>query len=60
MTKLKAPLAIFDTPDKLPFEAEVPIHLLDLGSYILLDYKAAHAFLYAYKDNTDTYNAYRR
>lgn len=60
MTKLQAPKAIFDTPDKLPFEAELPAHLLVLGLHVPLNYKVAHTFLYAYKDNTDTYNAYRR
>lgn len=59
-TKKALPLAIFDTPDKLHQEAKAPAHLRHLGEYVLTDYPCAHAFVYAYKDNTDTYNAYRR
>lgn len=60
MIKTFAPQAIFDTPEKLAFEAITPAHLLKVHACVLTDYKCAHAFLYAYKDNTDTYNAYRR
>ena len=54
------PLPIFDTPDKLPFDAVTPDHLSKIGDHYDTDYKLSHAFLYAYKGNTDTYNAYRR
>ena len=54
------PIAIFDTPEKLPFEMLIPPYFINSDPYIAHDYKCAHAFLYAYKDNTATYNAYRR
>lgn len=54
------PLPIFDVPDKLSFDANVPDHLSEISDHYENDYKCAHSFLYAYKENTDTYNAYRR
>ena len=58
--KIPLPSAIFDTPALLLFEAQLPKHYQNHLDFCLIDYKCAHAFLYAYKDNTATYNAYRR
>ena len=60
MDKHLNPLAIFDTPDKLLFDACLPKHYQESQNFYIHDYKCAHTFLYAYKDNTNTFNAYRR
>lgn len=59
MKNIPSPFPIFDTNEKLSFEASLPKHLLSLKEYEK-DYKGAHAFLYAYKSNKPTFNAYRR
>jgi len=56
----KAPITpIFDTAEHLEFNASLPQHLKPYQSFER-DYLGAHAFLYAYKDNKATFNAYRR
>ena len=52
-------LPIFDTAENLTFEAAFPAYLKGYGKY-KKDYFGAHSFLYAYKDNAATFNAYRR
>jgi len=52
-------LPIFDTAEHLEFDAALPQHLTSYQSFER-DYLGAHAFLYAYKDNKATFNAYRR
>ncbi len=52
-------LPIFDTAEHLEFNATLPPHLKEYKSF-KRDYLGAHAFLYAYKDNRATFNAYRR
>ncbi len=52
-------LPIFDTAEHLEFNAVLPQHLKSYQSFEC-DYLGAHAFLYAYKDNKATFNAYRR
>lgn len=59
MTKNSPILPIFDTTENLTFEATFPIYLKGYGKY-KKDYFGAHSFLYAYKDNVATFNAYRR
>ena len=53
-------LALFDTAKHCSFHDAPPDHIDVTQAYCSLDFKAAHAFLYAYKDNQATYNAYRR
>lgn len=50
---------IFDTSANLEFNAELPKYLNDYQAFER-DYLGAHSFLYAYKDNKATFNAYRR
>ena len=50
---------IFDTAEHLEFNAALPQHLKSYRSF-KRDYLGAHAFLYAYRDNKATFNAYRR
>lgn len=57
---MKAPRPLFDTADAMGFEPILPSYLQDSSPYIHSDFSCAHAFLHAYKDNTATYNAYRR
>ena len=52
-------LAIFDVAECLEFNTTLPKYLKSYQSFER-DYLAAHAFLYAYKDNKATFNAYRR
>lgn len=52
-------LPIFDTSEYLDFESALPQHLGAFKQYEQ-DYKSAHEFLYAYKNNQATFNAYRR
>jgi len=52
-------LAIFDGAKHMTIDAPIPSYLNFNGQF-KADYRAAHAFLYAYKDNTATFNAYRR
>ncbi|MEM9103935.1 MAG: site-specific integrase [Pseudomonadota bacterium] len=52
-------LPIFDTAEYLEFDAPFPPHLTAFQSFES-DYQGAYAFLYAYKDNHATFNAYRR
>jgi len=61
MNNTKTPdiLPIFDTAENLALEAILPSHLKPYTKY-KKDYCGAHAFLYAYKDNLATFNAYRR
>ncbi len=53
------PLPIFDTAEYLEFNVALPQHLKAYQSFER-DYLGAHAFLYAYRDNEATFNAYRR
>lgn len=59
MTKLSCPLPIFDTVEKIVFDATPSAHLQAYSAF-KKDYLCAHAFLYAYKDNKATFNTYRR
>lgn len=52
-------LPIFDKAAYLDFNAALPQHLIAYQSFER-DYLGAHAFLYAYRDNKATFNAYRR
>lgn len=52
-------LPIFDTAEYLEFNVTLPQHLEQYKKF-KKDYLGAHAFLYAYKDNQATFNAYRR
>ena len=52
-------LPIFDTAEHLEFNAALPQHLKFYQSFER-DYLGAHTFLYAYRDNKATFNAYRR
>lgn len=52
-------LPIFDKAEHLEFDAALPRHLKSYRSFER-DYLGAHSFLYAYKDNKATFNAYRR
>ena len=52
-------LPIFDQAEYLEFNAALPQHLTIYRDWEN-DYLGAHAFLYAYKDNKATFNAYRR
>lgn len=52
-------LPIFDTAEHLQFNTTLPQHLKSYQPFER-DYLAAYAFLYAYKDNKATFNAYRR
>ncbi len=52
-------LAIFDGAKYMTIDAPIPSYL-NLNRQFKADYRSAHAFLYAYKDNTATFNAYRR
>jgi site-specific recombinase XerD len=52
-------LPIFDQASYLAFNAALPQHL-KVYQVFERDYLGAHAFLYAYKDNKATFNAYRR
>ena len=52
-------LPIFDQAEHLAFNTRLPAHLKAYGAFEN-DYVGAHAFLYAYKDNRATFNAYRR
>lgn len=58
-TNIKKMLPIFDKAEHLDFNAALPQHLRAYQSFER-DYLGAHAFLYAYKDNKATFNAYRR
>lgn len=55
----KAILPIFDQAEYLEFNTALPLHLKAHQDFEQ-DYLGAHAFLYAYKDNKATFNAYRR
>jgi site-specific recombinase XerD len=59
MSKQPIPVALFDTVEHLPFEADAPQVIKKLSAYNF-DYDYAHAFLYAYRSNKATFNAYRR
>lgn len=52
-------LPIFDSEEYLVFNSKFPDYLKPYEQYHA-DYIAAHDFLHAYKDNSATYNAYRR
>jgi len=52
-------LPIFDKAEYLDFNAALSQHLKAYQSFEC-DYLGAHAFLYAYRDNKATFNAYRR
>lgn len=52
-------LPIFDASEHLEFNAALPQHLETYQSFER-DYLGTHAFLFAYRDNKATFNAYRR
>lgn len=52
-------LPVFDTADSIEFKAVFPPYLGDFVAFER-DYRGAHSFLYTYKDNKATFNAYRR
>ena len=52
-------LPIFDQAEYLEFNTALPLHLKAYQDFEK-DYLGSHAFLYAYKDNKATFNAYRR
>lgn len=58
-TNAKVTLPIFDQAEYLEFNTALPLHLKAYQDFEQ-DYLGAHAFLYAYKDNKATFNAYRR
>ena len=58
MSKIKLS-AIFDVAEQLESKATLPQHIAQYQCFEQ-DYAGAHTFLYAYKDNRDTFNAYRR
>jgi site-specific recombinase XerD len=59
ITKSRTIRPIFDKAEQLDFNTALPQHINAYQAFER-DYLGAHAFLYAYKDNKATFNAYRR
>lgn len=53
------PSPIFDTADKTSFDTPIPAFFAE-QTWLQPDYQCARTFLYAYKENVATFNAYRR
>jgi hypothetical protein len=59
--KLPIPLPLFDSVQHMSWDTEFNnVNIPEVSSYCANDFKHARGFLYCYKDNMQTFNAYRR